>query len=173
MNLSKLYLNVPDYLEYAWLAAPNTTNQSLAYDGTQTTLTLTSEISDEGGHGSIASNQITLAEGTYYFEAGAPCSTANAATLVLMLVDVTTGASVLRSRVNFLNGGGSLAHTDASLSGEFTCAANTKLELRTIVAAVDAVSTGTITNRVYYGAVNFSVSSPNIQRATIKLWKLK
>lgn len=171
MNLSSIITGVPEYLEYAWLVAPNAAGQSVAVDGTQTTLTLNTEVADFGANGSLASNQITLAKGTYEFEARAPfyAGATDGAIIVMLLVDVTSTATALRSNQTFIRGQAG----EASVSGRFECNSNAKFEIRTIANCHDPVSINSTYYRSYIGEKTFSVSTPTIQRTTIKLWKLK
>jgi len=164
MKLSSLYdfSNIPDYLEYAWVCAPNAAAQTLT-GNTITTLTLDTEVVDEGGHGSIASNQVTLAAGTYAYEASAPAvANTGDVSLVLGLYNVTSS--------KWVGQGNSLgSSTRAVASGQFTIEDTTVFDVRGYGAATNPPIK--IQNAQNSEAYTLSTTGAEF-RTNLKLWKL-
>ena len=167
MNLSTLYNNnTLEYIEFAWVCAPNTAGDTVAVN-TITALRLDTEVQDTGNLVSApVSNQFTLPAGTYYFEAGTHYRKADANATILMLgLRTTAGAWITRGR-----SGGKVANgsTTATLNGQFKIAASTAFELTALAggyaATIDNGSDSTTFSLVTAGAD---------QRTTIKLWKVK
>lgn len=158
---------IPDYLEYGWVCAPNTAGQSITAN-TITTLTLDTEVADAGEFGSISSNQVTLGPGTYYYEAstGFQSSTQTYACLILSLYNTTDSVFVGRHPFELYaaNTGG------PELSGQFTITSSKTFELRALATS----QTGTIQIKSAGGTVAFTNSTAGAdQRTTLKLWRFK
>lgn len=165
MNLSSLYTSIPDYLEYAWKPAPNAAGQAVSANSI-TTLTMDTEVSDLGGHGSInaGTSTITLNAGTYYYEALTNCTAGAVIGGVLYLYNGSSqvsGASLLPFNSSNSSGGGR-----GELKGNLVLTTTGSLTLRLLVSGAVTVETCSLTN--------FTLSTANAdQRTTIKLWKLK
>jgi hypothetical protein len=165
MLLSSL-LTVTPYLEYGWVCTPSTAGQSISAN-TVTTLTITTEVADSGNFGSVASNQVTLASGTYIFEAythyrmtsNSPCGG------ILALYNVTDSAFVSR---NSTTGGAGASASGESIKfdGQFTISATKVFELRLLTTAAATVDSGQAT------AVFTDATSNFDQRTTLKLFKM-
>jgi hypothetical protein len=171
MNLSTLIgSGANPYLEYGWVTAPNTTGQGPFTANAITTLTIDTEVADTGNFGSIASNQITLAAGTYYFEANAPIVNAagNYLSFILSLRKNVTTTPVIVSSVS--NGFFGAPISITILKGQFTIATSTVFDL----TAVASVNNGNIWNGMTSSYVTpFSNATAGAdQRTTLKLWKL-
>lgn len=114
-------------------------------NNTWSTRALTAELSDPGSIGSIASNQITLAAGTYFVKcnASAYCSFSGGSNYIAMaklrLRNVTDGTTLLKGnnyRLSFGNINTSMeADMVLSLTGIFTIAAPKLVELQQYSAA--------------------------------------
>jgi hypothetical protein len=159
MNLSLYTGGVKPYLEYGWVCAPNTAGQSIAAN-TITTLTIDTEIADTGNFGSIASNQITLAAGTYYFEANTFFNTINAGGIIIGLFNNSASSYISRT------GNNSYRSSQTFLRGQFVIAASSILSLRFI-----ATNGGVISNSGDGNAYTDATAGAD-QRTTLKLWKL-
>jgi hypothetical protein len=163
MNLSLYTGGVKPYLEYGWVCAPNAAGQSIAAN-TITTLTIDTEVADTGNFGSVASNQITLAAGTYYYEASVGFNTVDGMLVggVLGLFNVTAGTYVSRApSLHNANNGYS------NLKGQFSLVSSAVFELRAVPSGLG------------FRVANFSYIYPSTlttagadQRTTLKLWKL-
>jgi hypothetical protein len=167
MNLSTLIgSGANPYLEYGWVTAPNTAGQSIAAN-TITTLTIDTEIADTGNFGSIASNQITLAAGTYYFKANAPFGlgvAVNGTTTVLGLYNVSISAWVTKKQNTNSN---YAIPIQTDFDGQFTIAASSIFEMRGISSATGTVGKG------YMAITDATLATAGAdQRTTLKLWKL-
>lgn len=154
------------YLEYGWVTAPNTAGQSIAAN-TITTLTIDTEVADTGNYGSIASNQITLAAGTYYFKANAPhgASSAGAPLLAILGLYSVTGSTWVTKRqhseTNYA------VPLQVEVDGQFTVGSSTVFELRMAGSKNFTVGMG------YSNISDFTLATAGAdQRTTIKLWKL-
>ena len=159
----------PDYLEFAWVCAPNAAGQSITAD-TITTLTIDTEVVDLGGYGSIGSNQITLAPGTYYFKGNAPVRSLNVnyQAGVLSLYNTSLSSYVSRGGA----GGISTALGSAAIlemEGQFTIAAQNVFELRMWVHSLITLS---IDHGIYNNSLPTLATAGADQRTTLKLWKL-
>ena len=164
-NIMQTIGNYP-YLEYAWVTEPNTAGQTITAD-TITTLTLNTEVADTGNFGSVnGSNQITLAAGTYQFEANTHGSalgiTGGAGTLALYNISdslyVSRGSSQSGASDNCDN---------PILKGQFTIAAQKTFDLRYYNANLTTYIKNTTNNSTS------TISTANAeQRTTIKLWKV-
>lgn len=155
-----------DYLEYGWVCAPNVGGQSISAN-TVTTLTLDTEVVDAGSHGSISSNQVTLATGTYYFEAETAFSNIGVAAIyeqIFSLYNTSDSAYVKRSKM--LNNGSQASFGLITLNGQFIIASSKTFELR--VAVSDALYVGAKAS-----SAGFTLNTAGAdQRTTLKLWKL-
>lgn len=165
MNLSSIIGgDVKPYLEYGWVTAPNTTAQSISAN-TLTTLTIDTEIADSGNFGSIASNQITLAAGTYYYDfycpfaASAPYNTAIGA--IVSLYNVTDSTYISRMTWNYPQNVSAIP--TPKLIGQFTIGSSKAISTRIISSYGGSV--------VGYAAFSGSTVGDE-QRTTLKLWKL-
>lgn len=154
---------VKPYLEYAWVCAPNAAGQSITAN-TVTTLTIDTEIADTGGFGSIDSNQITLAAGTYAFEVWVRGDNSDQPYSVLGLYNVTASEYVTRGGALISNAG--LRFDVFRLTGQMTLSVSTTLDLRILSGGTFVVKNAASTHV-------FTTSTAGLdQRATIKLWKL-
>ena len=164
MNLSLYTGGVKPYLEYGWVCAPNTAGQSITAN-TITTLTIDTEVADTGNFGSIASNQITLAAGTYYVKAYFNTANNVSAAVIqnFVLFNVTDASYILRGSYSLNQTGGGCS---SLLEGQITLSASKVLELRGWTATAGQVLSG--------GGLNTSsiTTAGADQRTTIKLWKL-
>jgi hypothetical protein len=167
MNLSKYIGTIPDYLEYAWVCAPNATAQALTAN-TLTTLTINSEVADYGGHGSIGSNQVTLAAGTYAFQVLVPHTLWNDS-LVAGLYNITESKWVSRcsARGGVANDAGyRQTHQMIVVEGQFTIAASSVFEIQAFTNSLHT-SIGNATSA-------FTLATAGLdQRTTLQLWKLQ
>lgn len=169
MNLSNLVGGkVPDYIEFAWVTAPNAAAQTITAN-TVTTLSCTSEVADTGDLvDAPSSNRFTLPAGTYYFEAGvhAVNGYSDYTSMILSLYNQSDTRYVSRAQ----NTQGLLASPAVSLNGQFAITASKTFELRLLAAA----QAGSIEVRGGWPTGGFSNSTAGAdQRTTIKLWKLK
>ena len=152
------------YLEYGWVCAPNTAVQ-IPPANTITTLTIDTEVADTGNFGSIASNQITLAAGTYYFKAYSPCSSASGyyGAGTLGLYNVTASKYITIGCQDATTGTGTF-----KVDGQFTIASPAVFELRVCAGGSYAWLVG---NFGIYGQSSLATAGAD-QRTTLKLWKL-
>jgi hypothetical protein len=91
------------------------------------TRTLNTEHSDAGGHASLASNQITLAAGTYLAEIACPAIAVNAHQA--RLYNITDSATTLVGTSSYC-GNGSTQATVSTITGRFTIAASKVFEVQ-------------------------------------------
>lgn len=147
------------FLEYAQVCAPNAAGQSISAN-TVTTLTVDTEVADTGGYGSVGSNQITLAAGTYIFRAFmSVISNAAGYDSIFSLYNATDAAYVTRRKYSYLYA------TDAiELEGQFTIAGSKAFELRFTCAIATTSGLGVSPITIATAGVD--------QRTTIKLWKV-
>lgn len=133
-----------DYIEIRDEKAANTAGGSAA-SGAWRTRDLNTEHSDAGNHASVASNQITLAAGTYIADISAPaciCAAHQA-----RLYNITDSATTLVGESNY-TGTGNTNISYSRITGRFTIAAQTVFEVQHRV--------GTTRNTDGFGiAVNF------------------
>jgi hypothetical protein len=156
------------YLEYAWVTAPNTAGQTITAN-TITTLTIDTEVADTGNFGSISSNEITLAAGTYQFEAN---THASAATNIggqgtLALYNITDTVYVSRGSSQ---SGASDNCDNPILIGRFTITAQKTFDLRYYNSNASQ-ATCYIKNTVSNETSTITTAGAE-QRTTIKLWKV-
>lgn len=174
MNLSSLYNNAPEYIEFGWVTAPNAAGQSISAN-TITTLTLDTEVADTGGLVSApSSNQFTLPAGTFYYEASTSCNAYDpgSASATLALYNVTDTAYVSRTSLKITDsrhsGGLQVSRISGVLNGQFVIAANKTFDLRLLSGDSMTVNNGT-----QGSALSTNSTAGADQRTTIKLWKLK
>jgi hypothetical protein len=171
MNLSSLFTAVPDYAEYAWVTAPNTAADTITND-TVTTLRLTNEIQDAAGFGTLASNQVTLAAGTYLYKLLVPVvASSGRNTAVAGLYNVTDSSWISRNKAPSEIATGSLVINE----GQFVIASSKAVDCRIFVTSNTAGSIR-VTNAAadQYSQQDFTLSTAGVdQRTTLKLWKLK
>lgn len=115
-----------DYLEYRDEKASGTDGGGCTA-GSWQTRTINTEKADAGGHGSLASNQITLAAGTYECEIVCPAVGVNGHQARLR--NVTDGATVLLGTSSWAGNGSSQCGTSI-ITGRFTIAAGKALEVQ-------------------------------------------
>lgn len=96
--------------------------------GSWETRTLNTEVHDSGGHASVASNQITLAAGTYRFCISAPAYQAD--WHKAKLYNVTDAADVKLGSTEFNDQANIDAITRSWVKGEFTIATSKVFEVR-------------------------------------------
>jgi len=177
MNLSSLYNNAPEYIEFGWVSAPNAAGQSVSVD-VITTLTLNTEVADTGNLVSApTANVFTLPAGTYYYEAHTRfrSSSSDETSHIFALYNTSDSSYVSRSGISSATGlGGSQSNgpavgsLSAVLSGQFVISASKSFDLRLLVdGAGVTVDNGT------RGSTQSNSTAGADQRTTIKLWKLK
>lgn len=167
MNLSTLYISVPEYIEFGWVTAPNAAGQSITAN-TITTLTLDTEVSDTGNLVSApSSNQFTLPAGTYYFDVSAPLgSTSSGATGLVGLYNATASAWVSRERFSVSNY--ALQATLTHVTGQFVITGNTMFDVRAVISVAGRNGNGAL------AMTDMTLATAGTdQRTTIKLWRLK
>ena len=147
------------YLEYAWVCSQNTASQTIASNGTFTTLTITNRVLDDNNLGSIQNNLLTIPSGTYQFEAFTSLYAAGTINLILGLYNTTEDSII--NRASFAT---TFPDSVSKLTGQFKI--TTQSSLRLEAAARD-----------YYGnaasVTNYALATSNpSQRTTIKLWKV-
>jgi hypothetical protein len=149
------------YLEYGWVTTPNTAGQSIPAN-TITTLTIDTEVADTGNFGSIASNQITLAGGTYYFEGHVNLSNIGNSQggNTLSLYNVTSSQYVTRGGFS----PNSAYSSNTQIKGQFTISNSATFELRILNN-----SGGSVQN---HANLSSNSTAGADQRTTLKLWKL-
>ncbi len=117
------------YLNYQDQQTQNTAGGTFT-SGAWRTRTLNTEVSDIGGFGTLASNQVTLTAGTYIVRAVAPAFGVDRHQLRLR--NVTDGATLATGVVAFAanSGGTPTDQTYAELNGVFTIGASKAIELQ-------------------------------------------
>ena len=121
------YLNNASYLQYRDEKAQNTGGGTFT-SGAWRTRVLNTEVADVGGFGTLASNQITLAAGTYIISAKAPAFACNQNQLRLQ--NVTDAITVLVGQAAYSSVNTQSDGSTALLNGIFTIAASKALELQ-------------------------------------------
>jgi hypothetical protein len=156
-----------DYLEFGWVCAPNAAGQSMTANTLQT-LTIDTEIQDAGGHGSISSNQITLAAGTYYFDIVVPLHSTEAGytSVILGLRKDPSGTPSFVARLSSGNLYNCALSAMTSFNGQFTITSSTVFDITALTTGTCAIKSG-----VYNSAFTEATAGAD-QRTTIKLWKL-
>jgi hypothetical protein len=163
MKLSTLYTAVPEYIEFAWVTAPNAAAQAISAN-TITTLTLDTEVADTGGLVSApSSNQFTLPAGTYYYEAQTHYAHSFEYKSGLLALYNVTDSTYVSCSNNFAGGE---RGSNIQNNGQLVIAAAKTFELRLAVA--------NSSNIISTDETAFTLSTAGTdQRTTIKLWKLK
>lgn len=150
------------YLEYGWVTAPNAAGQSISAN-TITTLTIDTEIADTGNNGSITSNQVTLAAGTYRYFASCPTKLfASNPGGSLGFYNVTDSSYVNRGQTPIATT--ATGTTCFTVDGQITISSSKTFDLR--LWTVDAT---TVTNSNTASSISTAGAD---QRTTIKLWKV-
>ncbi|MBE3142977.1 MAG: hypothetical protein IMZ61_03525 [Planctomycetes bacterium] len=125
--------SAPDYICIQDQKAQNTGGGTFT-SGAWRTRDLNTEVSDDGGHASVASNQITLAAGTYICHIRCPAYIADRVQARLWNITdsalVLLGASVYSATVYTQN--------DSIIVGKFTLAAPKVLEVQHICTTTSA-----------------------------------
>lgn len=147
------------YLQYREQQAQNTSGGTFT-SGAWRTRVLNTEVSDVGGYGTLASNQITLAAGTYYIRATTPAFAVEVHQTRLQ--NVTDGSTVLTGTPGYTASGvGAVAVTHSFVSGIFTIAASKALELQHQCSS-------TKTTNGFGVAANFTTEVYTV----VELWKI-
>ncbi len=171
MNLSSIITGVPEYIEYGWVTAPNAAGQSIAAN-TITTLTIDTAVSATaiaGTYSSIASNQITLSAGTYYFEASVSTrqTSSYSGSGLLSLYNTSDSSYITRGRI-WDSYAGQPYSAFGTIKGQFAITSQKTFDLRILT---------TLACTIDNGAAGFALSTLSTagadQRTTMKLWKLK
>lgn len=182
MKLSTLYTTVPEYIEFAWVTAPNAQTQIIS-ENTVTRLTIDTEVADTGNLVSAPNgSQFALPAGTYYFEAltqlGALMNGRNIGA-IFSLFNVSDSNYISRvssagSSLEVITHGGQYDNfsyfdkekvTQLKINGQFIISSNKIFELRILT---------NISSFVCSAVTAFTNSTAGAdQRTTIKLWKLK
>jgi hypothetical protein len=147
-----------DYINIQDQKAQNTQGGGFT-SGAWRTRDLNTEVSDTGGHASVASNQITLAAGTYVVQASAPAF--RVAGHQIRLQDITNTATLAIGTSELNASGSAAAGTRSHLSGKFTIAGSTVIELQHQCAT-------TKTTDGYGVACNFTTEVYSI----VEFWKV-
>lgn len=100
------------------------------------TRVLNTEVADTASIASIASNQLTLAAGTYHVEASAPAFRAGGHQVRLQ--NITGTATLLWGSVEWNSTSGDVAQTRSFVRGRFTLAVESVLELQHYIGASEA-----------------------------------
>ena len=175
-NLSDLvtFGKAADYIEFAWVCAPNATAQTVSVD-TVTTLTIDTEVQDTGdlviapGTGGLPANTFELPAGIYYYEAFTRFTAGNLATpFIFSLYNVSDSAYVARSNYGTVPASVSSRNCCPTISGQFKITSSKRFRLQLLV---DGQS---VTIASSDSGTQSSVTTADAdQRTTIKLWKLK
>lgn len=124
------------YLEYRDEKAAGTAGGT-ATSGSWQTRTLNTEHADTGNYGSVASNQITLAAGTYELDAIVP-GAGGVNGFQAKLVNITDTADTLIGTSAIAGSGNIMAHS--RISGRFTIAAQKVFEIQMRVTTTTATN---------------------------------
>ncbi len=127
--------------------------------GAWRTRVLNTESSDDGGHASLSSNQITLAAGDYVIHATAPAYSVNGHKL--RLYNVTDSSDIIIGTSEFAEGGTDTIR--AVVSGKFTIAASKALELQ---------HWGAVTVATFGLGVAVNMDSKVEVYSEVQLWKV-
>lgn len=115
-----------DYIEIRDEKAAGTDGGGFT-SGAWQTRDLNTEASDAGGHASVATNQITLAAGTYVCDIEAPAGVVN--NHQAKFYNVTDAADTLIGTSEY-TGSGNTTYTKSRITGRFTIAASKAFEVR-------------------------------------------
>lgn len=125
-----------DYLEYRDEKAANTAGGT-ATSGSFETRVLNTEHADTGNHGSLSSNQITLAAGTYIALIHVP-GAGGVNAFITKLRNITDSTDTLTGSSAIAGGGNIMAHS--VISGRFTIAAQKTFEVQMRVGTTTATN---------------------------------
>lgn len=167
--------NVPDYIEFAWVTAPNDTPQTVPAN-VITRLNLNTLVADTGNviinpSNNPSNNQFALPAGTYYYSARCSAWVSGNSripffTLSLNKADGTyisrSGPTSSPSGNAGTGGHAEMAYVD--LTGQFIINSDTTFELR-LLCGQHAMSVSNFASQA-----NSTAGAD--QRTTIKLWKL-
>ena len=134
----------PDLLIYSEEYASGTAGQAYT-SGAWRTIALNTEETDSGGHGSVASSQVTLAAGTYEVEGATKVRQSGGGTAAarVRVRDVTNSVTLASGLNSFGNSG---SEATPVVFGKFTLAASAVIEFQIYpgsnATAFDALSTG-------------------------------
>jgi hypothetical protein len=166
------------YLEYAWVCAPNLSGQGIAAN-TITTLYLSEKVGGDGTFGSLsagsiptgtasATSQVTLAAGTYYYDAlvasRQSAGVSGGVTLGLYNITAVKYISIAPTAITYV---GTPYQQVSYLKGQFTVSVSSIFDLRilsTLAVTIDNGGTG--------AALSTLATAGADQRTTLKLWKL-
>lgn len=118
---------VVDYIKVSEVQAANTAGGTFTAGSWQTRV-LNTEDSDTGGHASVASNQITLAAGTYTCRIRAPALRVNHHKA--RLYNITGAATLLLGTSEFNEPAAAAAQTCSEVTGKIVLAAPTVVEVQ-------------------------------------------
>jgi len=152
------------YLEYAWVTAPNAAGQTIS-SGIWNTLNLNTEVADTGNFGTLASNQITLAAGTYRFAAYTNLVLYYAAQTVFALYNVSDNKYISTISDQALSNYGGV------FEGQFVLNSSKILDFRLGYSEAGGRS-ATIKEDNSYGHGHSISTSNSSFRTAIKLWKV-
>lgn len=105
----------------------NTVDGGTFTSGVWQTRDLNTEVSDDGGHASLSSNQITLAAGTYRFQAHAPAFGVNQHKSKLR--NISDGVDIEIGQSEFASAGDN-GYNNSFAEGRFTLATSKTIELQ-------------------------------------------
>ena len=125
-----------DYLEYRDEKAANTAGGT-ATAGSFETRVLNTEHADAGNHGTLSSNQITLAAGTYLADIQVP-GAGGVNAFVAKLRNTSDSTDTLIGSVAIAGGGNIMAHS--RITGRFTIAAQKTFEVQMRVGTTVATN---------------------------------
>lgn len=143
-HLARYYVKVEDQ------KAQNTSGGTFTAGAWQTR-TLNTEVNDDAGICTLASNQITLAAGTYECRISAPAAFVESHQARLQ--NVTAGTTLVLGTVEYAGvAAANYAATRSHVNGRFTVAASQALEVQHYCSSTDAVGFGfrmNVTTEVY------------------------
>lgn len=128
--------NVRDYLEYRDEKTAGTAGGT-ATSGSWQKRTINTEASDAGGHGSVASDQITLAAGTYEVDIIVP-GAGGVNGFQAKLYNATDAADALIGSSAIAGGGNIMAHS--RITGRITISASKTFEVQMRVTTTTATN---------------------------------
>lgn len=134
---SSVALAAPSYLNYQDQKAQNTPGGTFT-SGAWRTRDLNTEVADTGNLGTLSSNQITLAAGTYIVKASAPAYLINARHQI-RLQNITDGVTLVNGQSMYAPTiSANTMMTYANLSGFFTITSSKVLEIQHQCQATEA-----------------------------------
>lgn len=137
-NFDWTYARRLRYAQYSYTVASGTNNVAITF-GSWQTITLNTENVDGDAMGSLASNQITLAAGTYRCEASVYSNSGNPGRLRLR--NITAGTTI--STVIGTNHGGL---NTMEMFGFFTIGSSTVVELQAYIISTNSTASGALTS---------------------------